>query len=30
MEWVMVEERTGFYEAERHTLLALQMMMREP
>ncbi|KAK5123677.1 hypothetical protein LTR85_002313 [Meristemomyces frigidus] len=30
MEFVMVEERTGFYEADRHTLLALQKMMREP
>jgi len=30
LEWVMVEERKGFYEADRHTLLALQRMMREP
>ncbi|KAF2768378.1 P-loop containing nucleoside triphosphate hydrolase protein [Teratosphaeria nubilosa] len=29
-EFVMVEERSGFYEADRHTLLALQHMMREP
>lgn len=29
-EFVMVEERTGFFEADRHTLLALQKMMREP
>lgn len=29
-EWVMVEERAGFFEAERHTLLALQKLMREP
>ncbi|KAK4988270.1 hypothetical protein LTR28_001751, partial [Elasticomyces elasticus] len=28
-EWVMLEERTGYYEAERHTLLALQKMMKE-
>jgi helicase required for RNAi-mediated heterochromatin assembly 1 len=28
-EFVMVEERTGFFEADRHTLLALQKMMRE-
>ncbi|KAK5115668.1 hypothetical protein LTR62_000757 [Meristemomyces frigidus] len=27
--WVMIEERQGFYEAHRHTLLGLQMMMRE-
>ncbi|RMZ33255.1 hypothetical protein D0859_02627 [Hortaea werneckii] len=30
MEFVMVEERTGFYEADRHTLLALQKMKGEP
>ena len=30
MEFVMVEERGGFYEADRHTLLGLQKMMREP
>lgn len=30
MEWIMLEERTGFYEADRHTLLALQKMMKEP
>ncbi|KAK3117984.1 hypothetical protein LTR53_000136 [Teratosphaeriaceae sp. CCFEE 6253] len=30
MEWVMVEDRSGFFEADRHTLLALQKMMREP
>ncbi|KAI7471869.1 P-loop containing nucleoside triphosphate hydrolase protein [Hortaea werneckii] len=30
MEFVMVEERTGFYEADRHTLLALQKMTGEP
>ena len=29
-EWVMVEDRGGLYEADRHTLLALQRMMREP
>ncbi|RMY70084.1 hypothetical protein D0863_06021 [Hortaea werneckii] len=29
-EFVMVEERTGFYEADRHTLLALQKMKGEP
>ncbi|TKA63203.1 hypothetical protein B0A55_11028, partial [Friedmanniomyces simplex] len=29
-EWVMVEDRSGFYEADKHTLLALQRMMREP
>lgn len=28
-EWVMVEDRGGLYEANRHTLLALQKMMRE-
>lgn len=30
MEFVMIEERSGFYEADRHTLLALQKMAREP
>ena len=29
-EWVMIEDRGGLYEADRHTLLALQRMMREP
>lgn len=29
-KWVMVECRTSFFEASRHTLLALQHMMREP
>lgn len=29
MEWVMVEARTGYFEAYRHTLLALQKLMRE-
>ncbi|GAB7362881.1 hypothetical protein MBLNU230_g3183t1 [Neophaeotheca triangularis] len=29
-EWVMIEERSGFFEADRHTLLALQHMMHEP
>lgn len=29
-EFVMIEERSGFYEADRHTLLALQHMMQEP
>lgn len=28
-EWVMVEDRGGLYEADRHTMLALQKMMRE-
>ncbi|KAF1985438.1 P-loop containing nucleoside triphosphate hydrolase protein [Aulographum hederae CBS 113979] len=28
-EWVMVEDRSGYFEAERHTLLALQKVMRE-
>jgi len=28
-EWIMIEERSGYYEAERHTLLALQQMARE-
>lgn len=28
-EWIMIEERSGFFEAERHTLLALQKMMLE-
>ena len=30
LEWTMVEERTGFYEADKHTLMALQRMQREP
>ena len=30
VEWVMVEDRGGLFEADRHTLLALQRMMREP
>ncbi|OCL14621.1 P-loop containing nucleoside triphosphate hydrolase protein [Glonium stellatum] len=30
ISWTMVEERTGFYEASRHTMLALQRLMREP
>lgn len=29
VEWVMVEDRGGLFEAHRHTLLALQRMMRE-
>lgn len=29
-EYIMIEERGGLYEANRHTLLALQRMMREP
>jgi helicase required for RNAi-mediated heterochromatin assembly 1 len=29
IEWIMVEDRGGLFEAERHTLLALQKMMRE-
>ncbi|KAJ4374767.1 hypothetical protein N0V83_001843 [Neocucurbitaria cava] len=29
-KWIMVECRSGFYEASRHTLLALQHLMREP
>ncbi|KAF2134773.1 P-loop containing nucleoside triphosphate hydrolase protein [Dothidotthia symphoricarpi CBS 119687] len=29
-KWIMVECRSGFFEASRHTLLALQHMMREP
>lgn len=29
-KWMMVECRNSFYEASRHTLLALQHMMREP
>lgn len=27
--WIMVEERTGFYEAARHTLMALQRLTKE-
>ncbi|KAK0319760.1 hypothetical protein LTR82_009095 [Friedmanniomyces endolithicus] len=30
VEWSMVEDRSGFYEADKHTLVALQRMMREP
>jgi helicase required for RNAi-mediated heterochromatin assembly 1 len=29
-KWVMVECRTSFFEASRHTMLALQHLMREP
>lgn len=29
VEWVMVEARTGYFEAHRHTLMALQKLMRE-
>lgn len=29
-KWIMVECRASFFEASRHTLLALQHMMREP
>ena len=28
-EWLMVEARTGFYEAYRHTLQGLQMLSKE-
>ncbi|KAL4896040.1 P-loop containing nucleoside triphosphate hydrolase protein [Aspergillus ambiguus] len=28
-EWIMVEARTGYYEASRHTMTALQKMRRE-
>ena len=28
-EFVMIEDRGGLYESDRHTLLALQRMMRE-
>jgi len=28
-EWIMVAERSGYYEAARHTLVALQKMSRE-
>ena len=28
-EWVMVESRNGFYEANRHTLRALQALLKE-
>lgn len=28
-KWIMIEDRSGFFEAERHTLLALQRMMLE-
>ena len=30
MKLVMVEERSAYYEADRHTLLALQKMATEP
>lgn len=30
IEWLMIEDMGGLYEANRHTLLALQRMMREP
>ncbi|KAF2743089.1 hypothetical protein M011DRAFT_481047 [Sporormia fimetaria CBS 119925] len=29
-KWIMVEARSSFYEASRHTMTALQHMMREP
>lgn len=29
-KWIMVESRSSFFEASRHTLMALQHMMREP
>jgi helicase required for RNAi-mediated heterochromatin assembly 1 len=29
-EWIMLEERAGFYEAQRYTLQALRKMMDEP
>ncbi|XP_014552826.1 hypothetical protein COCVIDRAFT_19177 [Bipolaris victoriae FI3] len=29
-KWIMVESRASFFEANRHTLLALQQLMREP
>ncbi|KAF3035692.1 hypothetical protein E8E12_006070 [Didymella heteroderae] len=29
-KWIMVESRSSFFEASRHTLMALQQMMREP
>jgi helicase required for RNAi-mediated heterochromatin assembly 1 len=28
-EWVMVEAKTGYFEATRHTLVALQKLMSE-
>lgn len=28
-QWIMIEAKTGYYEAHRHTLLALQKMSRE-
>jgi len=28
-EWIMVEERSSFYESQRHTMVALQRMMDE-
>lgn len=30
VEWLMVEERSSFFEAQRHTLVALQKLTREP
>ncbi|EME45071.1 hypothetical protein DOTSEDRAFT_52452 [Dothistroma septosporum NZE10] len=30
VEYVMIEDRGGFFEADRHTLIALQHMMKEP
>jgi helicase required for RNAi-mediated heterochromatin assembly 1 len=30
MEFVMIEERTGFYEANRHAMVSLNHMMNEP
>ncbi|KAI5361869.1 Putative P-loop containing nucleoside triphosphate hydrolase, DNA2/NAM7 helicase, helicase [Septoria linicola] len=30
IEWMMIEDKGGLFEANRHTLLALQRMMREP
>ena len=29
VEWIMVEDRSGFYEADRHTLVALQRIVSE-
>ena len=28
-EWVMVESRSGYYEAHRHTMIALKKLSRE-
>ena len=28
-EWIMIEDRSGFYEASRHTMVTLQRMMKE-